>query len=245
MNKDEIKQLKENNCYVYRHIRNDTDEVFYIGIGVTPLFKRAYSKHNRNNYWKNIVKFTDYTVEILIENVSWLTACEKEIEFITLYGRKDLKLGTLVNMTNGGEGTIGYIPSDATKKKQRERMKGKNHYFYGKKFTIEHCKKISDSNKGRGLGDKNSFYGKTHSDETKLKMSKVHKGKKISDFQLNIISIRMTRGKHPLAKLILDTETGIFYDCIRDAADVKNINYSTLNGFLKGRYKNKTSFIYA
>lgn len=241
MNKDN----KENNCYVYRHIRNDTNEIFYIGIGSTSLFKRAYSKHNRNNYWKNIVKFTDYTVEILIEDIDWLTACEKEIEFIKLYGRKDLKLGTLVNMTDGGEGAIGYIFSDIVKKKHSERMSGENHHFYGKKFTKEHCKKISDSSKGKGLGENNIFYGKKHTLESKLKISNTHKGKKISDYQLKTLSIRMTRGKHPLAKLILDNETGIFYDCIRDAADVKNINYGTLNGFLKGKYKNKTSFIYA
>lgn len=244
MNKEDIRQFKKDNCYIYRHIRNDTNEVFYIGIGSTSFFKRAYSKHNRNNYWKNIVKFTDYTVEILIEDINWLTACEKEIEFIKLYGRKDLKLGTLVNMTDGGEGTIGYVFSDTVKKKQSERMRGKNHYFYGKKFTKEHCKKISDSNKGLSLGVNNPFYGKKHTLESKLKISEIHKGKKISDSQLKTISIRMTRGKHPLARLILDTETGIFYDCIRDAADAKNINYCTLNGFLKGRYKNKTSFIY-
>ena len=240
-----LEEINKNNCYVYRHIRNDTDEVFYIGIGSTPLFKRAYSKHNRNNYWNNIVKSTNYTIEILFEDVDWLTACKKEIEFIKLYGRKDLKLGSLVNMTDGGDGTIGYVFSDIIKNKQHERMCGKNHYFYGKKFTKEHRQKISDSNKGRGLGENNSFYGEKHTLETKLKISNTHKGKTISDSQLKILSIRMTRGNHPLAKLILDTETGIFYDCIRDAADVKNINYGTLSGFLKGRYKNKTSFIYA
>lgn len=237
-------ESEENNCYVYRHIRDDTGDVFYIGIGLTPLFKRAYSKHSRNNYWKNIVKFTDYTVEILIENVDWSTACEKEIEFIKLYGRKDLKLGTLVNMTDGGEGAIGYIFSDDVKKKHSERMSGKNHHFYGKKFTIEHCKKISDSSKGKGLGENNIFYGKTHTLESKLKISKTHKGKTLSKEHLEKLSIRMSRGIHPLAKLVLDTETGIFYDCARDAADAKNINYGTLNGFLKGKYNNKTSFIY-
>lgn len=47
--------------YVYRHIRRDTGEVFYIGKG----FKnRAYSFLNRNPYWHNIVNKCGFDVEI-------------------------------------------------------------------------------------------------------------------------------------------------------------------------------------
>jgi hypothetical protein len=41
-----------------------------------------------------------------------LSANHKEKEFIQLYGRKDLGLGELVNMTDGGDGTIGRILSE-------------------------------------------------------------------------------------------------------------------------------------
>ena len=46
---------------VYRHRRLDTFEVFYIGIGKTE--KRAYSKKNRNKWWKNIILKTEYSVD--------------------------------------------------------------------------------------------------------------------------------------------------------------------------------------
>lgn len=68
--------------YLYRHIRLDKNEPFYIGIGKG---KRAYSKKSRNIHWLNIINSTPYEVEIILENLSWEEACEKEKEFIKLY----------------------------------------------------------------------------------------------------------------------------------------------------------------
>ena len=112
-------------AYVYKHIRLDKNEVFYVGIGKQENYKRAYTLRSRNLYWKNIVNITDYKVEIIHENISWEYACEKEKEYINLYGRKDLELGTLVNMTDGGEGFLGYKHSSITKEKMSNSRKGK------------------------------------------------------------------------------------------------------------------------
>lgn len=95
-------------AYVYKHIRLDTDEVFYIGIGSDDKFTRAYSKKRRSKFWKDLTKSIKYKVEIIYNNVSWEEACQKEIELIKLYGRRDLGLGTLCNLTNGGDGVNGY-----------------------------------------------------------------------------------------------------------------------------------------
>ena len=91
--------------YLYRHIRKDKDEVFYIGIGFGKNHARAYSHRSRNRYWKYIVASTDFDVEILFDSLPEKQLVEKEKEFIALYGRKDLKEGVLANMTDGGEGT--------------------------------------------------------------------------------------------------------------------------------------------
>ncbi len=98
--------------YVYRHVRLDTGEVFYVGIGVKNLkgkkaetvYKRAFShkKGSRSNFWFKVAKKSKYEVEILFECISLEEACKKEAEFIRLYGRKDLKTGTLVNLCEGG-----------------------------------------------------------------------------------------------------------------------------------------------
>ena len=42
-------------AYIYKHIRLDTNEVFYIGIGSDNTYKRANLKKGRNIYWNNII----------------------------------------------------------------------------------------------------------------------------------------------------------------------------------------------
>jgi hypothetical protein len=130
-------------AYVYRHIRLDKNEVFYVGIGSDKYYSRAYTKWGRNKLWKNIVDKTEYSVEILFEDLDWELACKKEIEFIKLYGRKDLKNGTLTNLTDGGQGSLGTKRTDEHKKILSERMKGKR-LALGIKQTEEAKNKISN-----------------------------------------------------------------------------------------------------
>lgn len=94
-------------AYLYRHIRKDKNEVFYVGIGAGAKnnYERAFSK-NRNHFWKKITNITEYEVEIMIEDDNLEFIIEKEKEFISIYGRKDLKKGTLCNLTDGGEGIV-------------------------------------------------------------------------------------------------------------------------------------------
>jgi hypothetical protein len=112
--------------YVYRHIRLDKNEPFYIGIGgfdkTDDEYKRAFDKTRRNNIWLKITNKTDYRVEILLDDLLFDECCIKEIELIKLYGRIDLKTGTLANMTNGGESGYGRVVSDITKEKLRNRI---------------------------------------------------------------------------------------------------------------------------
>ena len=125
--------MEENKYYLYRHIRLDKNEPFYIGIGtkctkfkhhsIKSEYKRAYSKGKRNNLWYKIVNKAGYRVDILIESNNYDFIEKKEVEFIKLYGRKDLRLGTLCNMTDGGEGSINIITSVKHKLESSRRMK--------------------------------------------------------------------------------------------------------------------------
>ena len=158
--------------YVYRHIRLDNNTPFYIGIGNDNRYTRAFNKKNRNSHWKNVAKNTDYEVEILFEHEDYEFIKEKEIEFISLYGRKDLGLGTLCNKTNGGDGCLGLIHTDEAKLKMSIPNKGKiiseeqkkkvSEFHKGKVLTEEHKLKISLANKGK--------HRKPASEKTKLKM---------------------------------------------------------------------------
>jgi hypothetical protein len=127
-------------AYLYRHIRLDKNEPFYIGISASKSLKRAYDVEpsRRNRIFNGIVAKTECEVEILFDDLTWEQACEKEKEFIILYGRKDLKTGTLANLSDGGEGTTGVIVTE--KKRRTAALINK-----GKKLSLEARKKNSEA----------------------------------------------------------------------------------------------------
>ena len=152
-------------AYVYQHIRLDRNEVFYVGIGSDSRNQRAFNKLNRTKFWKSVLAKTEIKVEILKENISWDDACKLEKQLIKKYGRKDLGLGTLVNLTDGGDGANGCKRTDEHKKILSERMKGKK-LSLGIKRTAEHKNKISQQMKGKRYA-----LGLKRTDEHKRKIS--------------------------------------------------------------------------
>jgi hypothetical protein len=133
-------------AYVYRHIRLDKNVPFYIGIGSDiEDYKRAYSKQKRNRYWNHIINKYEYNIEILLDDLTWEQACEKEKEFIALYGREDLGLGTLTNLTNGGDGVFGFRFNDESRAKMSNSQKNK------KKMSEETREKIKKSCQNRDM----------------------------------------------------------------------------------------------
>jgi hypothetical protein len=147
-------------AYLYRHIRLDKNEPFYIGIGSDNNYKRAFCKFRNNRIWNSIINKTDYEIEIILDNLSWEEACIKEKEFISLYGRKDIKTGILSNLTDGGEGTYGHILNEETRKIISLKLKGK-------KLKPETCIKMSNSKMGNIPSNK----GIKMSEEQKQKIS--------------------------------------------------------------------------
>lgn len=91
--------------------------LFYIGKGKG---RRAYVKSGRNNYWQKIVNKHGYRVEIFKENMTEQEALKEEMELIKKY-KKSL---SLVNFTDGGEGTSGLKMSKETRKKMSAQKKG-------------------------------------------------------------------------------------------------------------------------
>ena len=94
---------------VYIHRKETNNEIFYVGIGANE--KRPYQKHksHRNKWWLNIVNKHGRTVEILEKDLTIEEARESEMALIELIGRKDLGLGPLVNLTDGGEGAFNKV----------------------------------------------------------------------------------------------------------------------------------------
>jgi len=147
-----------NNFYVYFHINPVKQEVFYVGIGCK---KRSSSMRSRSNWWHSIVNKYGYNISIIEKYLTWEKACEKEKYYIKLIGRRDLGLGSLVNFTNGGEGTLGRKYSEKTKEKM-------SLAHIGIKFSEKRKKNLRNIRLANG--GKTGMFGKTHTLETKKKM---------------------------------------------------------------------------
>ena len=222
----------KNNICVYQHKRLDTNEIFYIGIGSV---KRANVTNTRSKYWKRIINKHGYKIEILFDNLTRLEACQIEQYLIKYYGRKDLKLGKLVNMTDGGDGGLNQIKSKEGIEKIRKSATGRKHtpetieklrnIHLGKKLSEEHKEKLRIAHLGKKHDTENR---KKLSEETKLKMSLSKTGSK------NIRSIK-----------VINIITLEIFDTIAKAAEKTKIPLTTFYTHLNGSTKvNKTNCVY-
>ena len=212
---------------LYIHTRKSDGGIFYVGIGDS---KRPTSKRSRNKYWRNTVNIHDYYVTILKTCMSWEEACDLEIKMIAFYGRKDLGVGCLVNMTNGGEGTKGVIISEEKRKKISETSTGRI-------FSEETKQKLKEGKVGeknpmfgkgnRQIGEKNHRFGTKNSEKSNQKRRESMDGK-------------MDGGKNPAAKKVICIVTNKIYGCITDAAKDNGFNRRTLSNWLTGKSQNKS-----
>lgn len=163
--------------YVYRHVRLDKNEVFYIGIGMIDNddYKRSRSKSGRNKMWWGIFKKSKIEIEIVITDIPAHMIFDKEKEFIALYKRKSHG-GTLVNLTDGGEGTNGVFVSIETRSRQRMARIGKSPWNKGMKMPEEFGRKVSV----KKLGKTNWRKGTKLSEEERIKLKERLKGKHLS-----------------------------------------------------------------
>jgi hypothetical protein len=206
-------------AYLYRHIRLDKNEPFYIGIGSDAQYKRANSNNNRTKYWKNIISKTEYRVDILIDNLTWKEACEKEKEFIAIYKRKG-DGGILCNLTLGGEGVYGLKHSEEAKQLMSIQRKGRVQ-------SEEAINKRSEKLKGIN----NPNYGKQIPDYQKEIIASAQRGRTKSDLEKEAIYSK-TRKK------VLDMTSNKIYDSIKDAAKAFNICETTMSRWTKNSKKN-------
>jgi hypothetical protein len=155
--------------YVYELWDSLKNEPFYVGKGkVTKSvlkYTRPYDhikialglKKNKDNNRHKLGRISKIirnggkiNIKIVFESAIEEDTLKKEIELIRVYGRRDLRTGSLTNLTDGGDG-VGT----------------------GRIFTIADRKRIS--NRVRGCG--NPMYGKTHSAISRSLISAGHKGK--------------------------------------------------------------------
>ena len=124
--------------------------------------------------------------EILFSNLTENEAKQREIELIAKHKSNDRNFG--YNLTQGGDGVKGYVPTEETKEQIKKTLKkmyedpefrekqrlmkprGEIHHCYGKSLSEEHREKLRVSHLGKKRGP--------HTEETKAKIANSNLGKK-------------------------------------------------------------------
>lgn len=112
----------------------------------------------------------------------------------------------------------------------------------GKKLSNEIKLKISENTKNgmtKEGKERLSIFRKNHktTDETRLKISIKSKGRLHSDKTKKMLSDFRFGSNNPNAKIVLDFNTGVFYNTSKECADILGINKSTLRHYLSGYIK--------
>lgn len=180
-----------------------TCEPFYVGIGCGNRINRHIvlaKTHKQKTFKDNVIlKITAQGQQPirykLYEQISIESAKRLERYLIKLIGRRDLETGTLVNLTDGGDGTNGYRMSKDRKLKQQKLMTnrwkigefsnrdytGEKNPFHHKQHTEETKDKIRRTIGNSRKGEQNANYGNPWTDEMKQTQSIKRTGKCVGD----------------------------------------------------------------
>ena len=224
--------------YLYRWIRKDTNQVFYVGVGTkhsdrfNTEYKRAYHLSGRNVYFISIYNSCDCFVEILLESYSREFILQKEIEFIKLYKRK-CDAGTLCNFSLGGEsGILGIKKSSKERSKISKRMQGNSRGKTVKvinTITKEVFNSVSKAAKSVSICSSG--------------LSSKLKGVKRNNTSFVLLSEYKGETYTPIKSLVyvkvIDLDTRKIFDTSIKCAKYFNKHPSYINGILKGRVRPK------
>lgn len=224
-------------------IKSPTNRIY---IGQSLDIEKRFSQYNRIKNCKSQIKLHRSFLKHGVESHVFEIIEECNIE---LLNERERFWQDYYDVLNGGLNCV------LTNTKDRKKILSK-----------ETKLKISTSNKGKKIGCLNPFFGKKHSKETRVKIgvenskriisentrqkiSKFHLGRKRSYETKLKISISNKGKKTPLdvveriaqkrRKIIIDTETGIFYFGSKELSLLLNMKLSNIYYFLKTneRYK--------
>lgn len=232
--------------YIYRHIRLDKNEPFYIGVGtkrtnryygcIESEYERAYSMSGRNDIWNRIVSKTKYFVEIIFDELDSKTAKNKEIEFMYTYGFLSDKTGTLSNICKSNEGySFGYqlkCPRNYVNKywtgKNRSEKTKHNLSIALKGIPNNHNKKkvicLTNNIEFESVKAAAKYYGIIEQSVSKC----CHKIiKKANGFSFAFLDKKESNFKRKFRKVICVTDNKVF-DSIKNASIYYACNYCSI-----------------
>lgn len=198
--------------YTYVHC-DQNGKPFYVGKGKG---MRAWSHRGRNKWWKNIAEKRGLHVQFLAKNIDEELAFLCEQEAISVF---KMRGEVLCNMTDGGEGSSGFVQTEQAKEKlraerlgkKRPEISGSNHYYVkypDKKAMLS--EQLSKRN-SEMRGEKHPLYGKKRPD----------------------FSLALSGGKNVNARCVYVQELDKKFDTIAEAAVALGVSYSGMKYRLK------------
>ena len=245
--------------YIYDDIKLEY-EPFYVGKGCGDRIKSSLFDRESPFKVNKIKSLRDNKIEIisikLFENLENEESLEIEKDVIKKIGRRDLKLGPLTNLTDGGDGRLTSPHSDDVKKKISDTKKsqalsfphteetryflrlinlGENNPMFGKTHTDE----FKENQSLRVGGNKHPMFGKKHSESTINKI-KENRFKNVDQNKLNELSRK--RNNKPILQYDLD---GVFikeHESIKICALNTGLSESLIGKTCRGVLKNPKKF---
>lgn len=207
---------------VYVHRRADDGRIFYVGKGSRNDRASFFSK--RNPYWKAVAAKHGVVVEIVAYFETDMLACEFERELIAWYGRSKL-----TNLTDGGEGSVGVVMSEAAKKKLSVHAQ--------KPRSDAWVQSIRKARAGGGNGGVVKTGDKLPASWV-ANLAAAKLGAKNPMFGI-------TGALHRNSRKVRDAATGLTYDSVSIAATARGYKMKTLYNWLSGHSRNPTTLEFA
>lgn len=214
--------------YIYIHYKKSSGIPFYVGKGQMAKTTRArslktryarafdFTYSNRNKIWERTARKHGVIVEIFASCINDKAAQQLEKELIAQIGRRDLKMGPLVNLTDGGDGHAGIVASTELRKKRSDNMK---------------------STEIPPRWRTNMIAGR----KANRTASSIQKGDKLPDWWKKKISEAVQGENNPqfgkpsaISKKAKNTKTGVIYDSIARAAKEENLDVDILYRYFYG-----------
>lgn len=206
--------------FVYGDLRF-TSEPFYVGKGSGRRLQwhRYDPKSTRNRIkWGVIERIRkaglEYAVVNLVEGLTEDEAFALEVRAIAAIGRRNKGTGPLTNLTDGGEGASGWVPSEAELERRRKASAGSNNPMYGKPTY--------------------GFKGKLHTAETKKIIQEKATGVEVDGDTRELLSSKTAqswaKGRKARCRVSV---FGTIHTSIRQASIASGINRETLLARIK------------
>jgi group I intron endonuclease len=208
----------------------------YIGQSVNVLNRKKYYSSLR---CKNQTKLYNSLKKYGIENHIFETICYCEVSELNELERYYQDLYNVIENGLNCRLTFSKDKSGCLSEETKTKIRNAN---IGKTVSSETKLKISQNTK-KGMTkeviEKMKISRKNYklSNETKLKIGLKSKGRFHTSETKEKLSKSRFNSNNPNAKIVLDYNTGVFYNTSKEASDILGINKSTLRHYLSGRIK--------